>query len=309
MLNQRIENINSFISGIENQDEADFYTDICDYFDFKKLGNIFELNELIEAFRDSIDVLKRYGSNYDRTVVFIKNLVETRKFNAVQKYNFYLLFHIFFDYLVFENIKPNAEKYLSWIGDQIYFVNDIATMYYIDFNISNLAKEIADKSVNEQIRILLAQKSEYLLALSQHNIPANNFDQHCDQQIQVLQQRREEEQVGGIQEKSAQITVPNDETLVETVGNTPELTLPDVLLKKKFGDVHFAAEHTGYSVSTIRRLARTQKIPAHKPTKTGEWRFFAEELDDWKLNGMKNFPLQSDDSTLGKHKRRKKYGE
>jgi|GEM_PF-5777861 excisionase family DNA binding protein len=305
MRKDKIENLNAFITSIEEKDEADFYTEICDYFDFKQLGNFFELSELIEVYRDCVDVIKTYGSDFQRTIVFLKNIVERRKFNDVQKYNFYLLLYIFFDYIVFENIKKDAEKFQNWISDQITLVNDIAALYYIDYNISTLLKNIAHKSVTEQISILLAQKSEYLLALSQYRLPPNNFDIQCDQQIQVLQMRRSEEQVLPTSGLKELLTVKDVEQNTVNEDSKIKLTLPDFLTDDKFGDVNFAANYTGYSVSTIRRLARTKKIPAYKPTKTGEWRFKSTELDDWKVNGMKNFQEEPDDKLLGKRKKRK----
>ncbi|MCX6304916.1 MAG: helix-turn-helix domain-containing protein [Bacteroidetes bacterium] len=303
---EKIEHLNEFISTLENEDEIGFYLGICDFFDFRKLGKLFELNELISTYRDCIEILKSNGQDFWKTIVFIRNIIENKKYNDVQKYNFYLLLHIFFEYLLFDNIKKDAAKYIDWIEDQLNAVHPIATAYYLDFDISNLIDSICKRPLKEQINILVARKSEYLLALDNCQIPKNNFDIRCEQQINLIKEQLAIANLNPLVSESdnPQTNIDEVETsLPETA--RPTLTMPKLAGTDEYGDVHFAAERTGFSVSHIRLLARKGLIPRHKPTKTGAYRFYASELDEWKNNGMKNFQTGNDSSLIGKQRRKK----
>ena len=87
--------------------------------------------------------------------------------------------------------------------------------------------------------------------------------------------------------------------------NRPTLTMPKLSETIDYGNIHFAAEITGYSVSHIRLLSRKGEIPRHKPTGSGTYRFYRTELEDWKNNGMK-ISRQEDESSLLSKQRKKK---
>lgn len=300
-----ITDVNGFISGIQNEDEADFYTEICDYFDFRNLGQVFELNDFISTYKDCVECLKSNQKGYRQFGVLCKNIVENKKYNVVQMYNFYLLFHLFFDYLLFPNVKEDRDNYRDWIENQIYLLYDVAGIYYYDYDFPKFLKDIESQSLAEQVKRLTIRKSEYLLALVQNNIPENNFDVLCDKQIALLEHKI------AFGENLASQTAKNEVQHIKETENNElskpkvKLTMPTLSNISEYGGVKFAAERTGFSVSHIRRLARSGKIPRHKPTKTGNYRFFADELDDWKENGMKNFPEPSDDILLGKPRKKK----
>lgn len=301
-MKEKITDLNAFISSIQIKDEADFYIEICDFFGFRNLREFFDLNDLIDAYRECIDAIKNNSSDPRRVCVFIKNITENRKYNEVQRYNFYLLLHIFFDYLLFdENIKKDTEHYNGWIEDQLDIVNEGAAKYYYYFNISDLMKSISNKSANEQIAEINIRKKDYLVALNKDNIPANNFDYQCDEQIKLINDLILVGHDFTLEPKTKEIPEAIKDEMIDSVkGTRPQLALPVNLQNDKYGGTEFAAKHTGYSKNYIRTLANKREIPCYKPTKTGHYRFFAKELDDWKVNGMKNFQNKPDDKLIGK---------
>ena len=302
---EKIENLNEFISNLDNEDEIGFYLGICDFFDFRKLGKLFELNDLITTYRDCIEVLKSNGQDFWKTIVFIRNIIENKKYNDVQKYNFYLLLHIFFEYLLFDNIKKDSSKYIDWIEDQLSAVHLIASAYYLDFDISNLISSITTRPLKEQINILVARKSEYLLALDNEQVPKNNFDIRCNEQINLIKEQLIDANVNPMVSESNDPQTNIDEVEISLPETRPTLTMPKLAGAVDYGDIHFAAEITGYSASHIRLLARQGKIPRHKPTGSGAYRFYRNELEDWKNNGMKIAQKEDDSSLLGKQRKRK----
>jgi len=300
-----IDDLNAFLASIQNADEADFYTEICDYFNFRNLGQLFDLNDFITAYKDCVECLKSNRKGYRQFGVYCKNILENKKYNVVQMYNFYLLFHIFFDYLLFPHVKDERDDYLGWIEDQIGSLTEVAGIYYDDYDFNKFMKDIESNSLAEKINLLKIRKSEYLLALAQNNIPDNTFGVQCDNQIALF-----ENQIA-FGESLTPVTAKDEAQQISETENSAQgktkirLTMPTLANIPEYGSVQFAAERTGYSVSHIRRLAREGKIPRHKPTKTGNWRFYANELDDWKANGMKHFQEPTDDILLGKPRKKK----
>ena len=186
-MNNGIKDVNAFISSVKLKEEADFYLEICDYFEFRNLGQLFELNDLIDTYRDSIDVIKTNSGDSKKACIFVKNIIESRHYNDIQRYNYYLMLHIFFDYLLFDkNLRNDVDQYKEWIEDHLDLVNEVATIYYYDFNISDLINDISAKSANDQKAILNERKRDYLLSLTKFNIPANNFAKECDDQIKLI---------------------------------------------------------------------------------------------------------------------------
>jgi len=301
-MNDGIKDVNTFISSVKLKDEADFYLEICDFFEFRKLGQLFDLNDLIYTYRDSIDTIKINSGDSRKACIFIKNIIESRHYNDIQRYNFYLMLHIFFDYLLFDdNLKNDVCQYMEWIEDQLDLVNEVATTYYYDFNISNLVNSISSKPANEQKTILNERKKEYLLALSKFNIPANNFDKQCNDQINIIDQLVAAGVQFSTELKSTETLEVKSDSLQEPLeNNKPKLTLPKNVQNNGYVGVKHAAEYVGYSENYLRTLANKGKIPCYKPTKTGHYRFIIVDLDDWKINGMKNFQTTPDDKLIGK---------
>jgi excisionase family DNA binding protein len=306
MTTEKVNDVNDFILSRDNRHEAEFYTEICDYFEYKKLDTIFQLNMVIEIFYRCIQILSTSEHDHKQKVIFIKNILSEYYLNDIQKYNFFLLFHIFIDNLLYEeNILNGVDYFINFFEDQLDSLNENATLYYYDFNIATIMSEISHLSNQEQIDILRTRKKNYLVKVSSQNIPKNNFDKYCDEQIEGLKDqiyiqsdisspnftKKAEEEIGS--NSSAEVE--------ETEYTRPKLTLPEILKNNEFGNVNYAAEFTGYSVHHIRYLARKRKIPCYKPSKTGQWRFHRNDLEDWMKNGMKNFQTE-DDSLLRRKK-------